>query len=189
MNAITVIEAAPPPATLDAWVAKGRDLVSQRLDVDWKIADWMAEGKDAGHLSQAKFDFLSENLGLAPKRLKDALKAATVFPPALRDSTLSVEHHAAVASLPKDEALPLLKRAAKEHLSVNECREVVTQHRYNTGQRFDDEDTDSTLCTHIVRAWNRATPEARESAFEHFRLAAGQGFKIVDEDEVSDDEG
>lgn len=185
MNAITVIEAAPPPATLDAWVAKGRDLVSQRLDVDWKIADWMAEGKDAGHLSQAKFDFLSENLGLAPKRLKDALKAATVFPPALRDSTLSVEHHAAVASLPKDEALPLLKRAAREHLSVNECREVVTQHRYNTGQRFDDEDTDSTLCTHIVRAWNRATPEARADFADLVKAVRFEG--IIDEDEVHHD--
>ncbi|MFT4056165.1 MAG: hypothetical protein QM681_16800, partial [Novosphingobium sp.] len=180
------IEAAPLPAPLDAWVAKGRDLVSQRLDVDWKIADWMAEGKDAGHLSQAKFDFLSENLGLAPKRLKDALKAATVFPPALRDSTLSVEHHAAVASLPKDEALPLLKRAAREHLSVNECREVVTQHRYSTGARFDDEDTDSTLATLMRRAWNRGTPESRAEAFEDFRIAAANGFAIIDEDETRD---
>jgi hypothetical protein len=184
MNAITIIE-AKPPATLDQWVAKGRALVEQRRDIDWRLADWMAEGKNAGHLSQAKFDFLSENLGLAPKRLKDALKAATVFPPALRDSTLSVEHHAAVASLPKDEALPLLKRAAKEHLSVNECREVVTQHRYQTGQRFDDEDTDSTLCTLIVRAWNRATPEARASFME---LARPAKLGIIDEDEAIHDE-
>jgi len=155
--------------------------------VDWALADWMAEGKSAGHLSQAKFDFLSENLGLAPKRLKDALKAAMTFPPALRDATLSVEHHAAVASLPKDEALPLLKRAAREHLSVNECREVVTQHRYSTGARFDDEDTDSTLATHIRRAWNRATEQARREVYEDFKIAAAHGFCIIDEDEARDD--
>ncbi|KMS59988.1 hypothetical protein V474_07815 [Novosphingobium barchaimii LL02] len=184
MNAITIIEAAPTPATLEDWIAQGRALVAQRLDNDWRIADWMAEGKTAGHLTQAKFDFLQDNLGLAPKRLKDALKAATTFPPALRDSTLSVEHHAAVASLPKDEALPLLKRAAREHLSVNDCREVVTQRRYETGQRFDDEDTDTTLATLIRRAWNRATEQARREAYEDFKIAAGKGFSIIDEDET-----
>ena len=67
MNAITIIEAAPS-AALESWVAKGRALVDQRRDIDWRLADWMAEGKNAGHLSQAKFDFLSEN-----RDLKDSL--------------------------------------------------------------------------------------------------------------------
>ena len=185
MNAITVIK----PDTLSPdqadWIGRGRDLAARRRDVDWAIADWMTEGKDAGYLTQSGFDFLSENLGLAPKRLKDALKAAATFPPALRDTALSVEHHAAVASLPKEEALPLLKRASTEHLPVNELREAVNQYRYRTGQRFDDEDMDSTLCTHIVRAWNRATPEARRSFME---LAETVNFQIIDEDEVNDRE-
>lgn len=185
MNAITIIEAAPVTTTLDQWIDAGRSLVAKRLETDWALADWMAEGKTAGHLTQAKFDFLQDNLGLAPKRLKDALKAATTFPPALRDSTLSVEHHAAVASLPKDEALPLLKRAAREHLSVNDCREVVTQRRYETGANFADEDTDSTLCTHIVRAWNRATPDARRSFLDLQRAAK---LAIIDEDEATHDD-
>jgi len=64
----------------------------------------------------------------------------------------------------------------------------VTQYRYATGQNFADEDTDSTLCTHIVRAWNRATPEAREMAFDLMQIAARSDFTIIDEDEVSDDE-
>ena len=185
MNAITIIEAAPVPATLEDWITQGRSLVAQRLDTDWRIADWMAEGKTAGHLTQAKFDFLQDNLGLAPKRLKDALKAATTFPPALRDSTLSVEHHAAVASLPKDEALPLLKRAAREHLSVNDCREVVTQHRYQTGQRFDDEDVDSTFVTLMTRQWNRSTPAAQELFVELLRANKFRG--IINEDIAHDD--
>jgi hypothetical protein len=182
MNAVVTFEAAP--VALEIWIEQGRSLVRQRLDVDWRIADWMADGKTAGHLSQAKFDFLSENLGLAPKRLKDALKAAVKFPPALRDSSLSVEHHAALASLPRDEALPLLKRASADHLPVNALREYVTQHRYATGQNFADEDTDSTLATHILRAWNRATPDARETAFAMIEIAAAHQFTIIDEDEV-----
>lgn len=181
MNAITVIEAAPMPAGQDEWLSRGRDLATQRLDVDWRLADWMSEGKHAGYINQAGFDFLSENLGLAPKRLKDALKAAEKFPRSLRDASLSVEHHAAIASLPRDEALPLLKRASSEHLPVNALREYVTQRRYDTCQNFADEDTDSTLCTHIVRAWNRATPAARESFLELQEVAS---LGIIDEDEV-----
>lgn len=179
MNAVTIIEAAPI-ATQDEWLDKGRNLFTQRRDVDWQIAGWMVEGKTAGHLCQAKFDFLSDQLGVAPKRLKDALKAAEAFPPALRDINLSVEHHAAIASLPRDEALPLLQRASSEHLPVNALREYVTQRRYETGQNFADEDTDSTLCTHIVRAWNRATPAARQSFLD---LQEVSQLGIIDEDE------
>lgn len=180
MNAVAIIEAAPPAAQ-DQWLDKGRDLFTQRRDVDWQIAGWMVEGKQAGHLCQAKFDFLSEQLGVAPKRLKDALKAAEAFPPALRDINLSVEHHAAIASLPREEALPLLRRASADHLPVNALREFVTQRRYETGQNYHDEDTDSTLATLIVRAWNRATPAARESFME---LAEGARLGVIDEDEV-----
>lgn len=184
MNALTVIIAAPIATPQDAWLDKGRNLFTQRRDVDWQIAGWMVEGKQAGHLCQAKFDFLSEQLGVAPKRLKDALKAAEAFPPALRDPTLSVEHHAAIASLPREEALPLLKRASVDHLPVNALREFVTQRRYETGQNYHDEDTDSTLCTLVLRAWNRATPEARELAFALIQTAAEDGYAVIDEDEV-----
>ena len=185
MNAMTIIEAAPKD-TQAAWVDRGRALADERREVDWRLADWMSEGKEAGYINQAGFDFLSENLGLAPKRLKDALKAALTFPPALRNSALSVEYHAAVASLPKDEALPLLKRASDEHLPLQRLREHVTQRRYETWQNFADEDTDTTLCTLIVRAWNRATPDARESFME---LARPARFGIIDEDEVCNNEG
>lgn len=188
MNAITIIQAVTAPATREQWLDGLKGLLEERRDVDWRIGDALIAGKTAGHLKQTGFDFLSEELGLNRKRVNDAIKAAEVFPPALRVPALSLEHHAAVASLPRDEALPLLKRASIEHLSVNECREVVTQHRYNTGQRFDDEDTDSTLCTHIVRAWNRGTPDARELAFTLLKSAAAQGFTIVDEDEATDAE-
>ncbi len=187
MNAIaTIIPAGSPATTQEEWIDRGRALADQRRDVDWRLGDWMAEGKEAGYLDQSGFDFLSENLGLAPKRLKDALKAATTFPPALRDRTLSVDHYAAVASLPQDEALPLLKRASTDHLPVNALREHVTQRRYETGANFADDDTDSTLATLIRRAWNRGTVQARQDAFEDFKIAAANGFGIIDEDETRD---
>lgn len=146
----------------------------------------MAEGKAAGHLSCLKYNFLSECVGLAPKRLKDALKAAATFPPDRREPTVSVDHHAAIVSPPADQALPLLQRATAERLSVTAMRQAVTQHPFATGERFDDEDTDCTLATMTIRAWNRASPEAREMAFELFKIAAGRGLSVVDEDEAVD---
>lgn len=182
MNAISIIEAAPAVSQTD-WIARGKALAEQRREVDWRLADWMSEGRDAGYITQAGFDFLSGELGLAPKRLKDALKAATVFPPSQRDTSLTIEHHAVVAALPKDEAMSLLSRAAKERAQVQDLKEAVTQWRYSHGHLFEDDDKDTTLCTLIVRAWNRATPEARQSFME---LAANVGTGIIDEDEVND---
>jgi hypothetical protein len=167
-----------------AWMDEGRALADQRRALDWSLADWMEEGKRSGHLSRIKWPFLSESVGMGSKRLKDLLKAATAFPPAERATALSVEHHATIAGLPKDKAAALLERAMAERLAVQSMREAVTQHRYETGERFNDEDTDTSLATMQIRAWNRATPEARAMAFEHFQIAAANGLGIVDEDEA-----
>lgn len=184
MNAIVTIEGAPVAAPQVEWLNRGRDIAHAKVDLEWRMAEWIAEGVREGHAKQLGFDFagLGKELGIAPPRLKAACKAAQTFPPALRDATLSVEHHAALASLPRDQALPLLKRAAQEHLSVNDCREVVTQHRYETGQRFDDEDVDSTFHTLMARQWNRSTPAARELFVESLRAIGFQG--IINEDEA-----
>lgn len=178
---------APSPTNLiGAWMDQGCTLADQRRAIDWSLAVWMEEGKRAGHLACVKWPFLSESIGIPRKVLKDLLRAATAFPPAERTPALSVEHHAIIASLPKDKALPLLERAAAERLTLQAMRECVTQHRFETGERFEDEDTDSSLATVQIRAWNRATPEARALAFEHFQIAAAKGHGIVDEEEATD---
>lgn len=189
MTAIAIIETALAPAP-DEWLSRGRDIAHRKVALEWDMADWIAEGVKAGYDKQLGFDFaaLGQQLGIAPPRLKAAYKAAQQFPPALRAADLSVEIHAVAASLPPDEALPLLKRASAEHLTANDCRAVVQQRRYETGERFDDEDTDTTLATLVLRAWNRATVEARGLAFERLSIAAGSGFGIIDEDEVTDEQ-
>lgn len=185
MNAVAVIEGDLAMTGQDEWLSRGLAIADRKVALEWDMADWIVEGQEAGYI-QGGFDFLGQQLGIAPPRLKAACKAAKQFPPALRDSSVSVEHHAALASLPRDEALPLLQRAAREHLTVNDCREVVTQRRYETGQNFEDDDKDSTLCTLIVRAWNRGTPEARRSFMDLAKAAKGG---IIDEDEANDAEG
>ncbi len=171
---------------LDAWLAEGRMLAQQRRDAEWATADWMAQGKQAGHLDRVRFSLLSERLGITTRKLKDALKAALTFPLEQRQACLSVDHHALIANLPDAEASALLQRAIAERLSIQAAREAVAQHRLATGERFSDDDTDSSLATVQIRAWNRATPEARALAFEHFRISAAKGHGIIDEDEAVD---
>lgn len=174
---------APSPSA--DWEAQGRSLAQARIETDWRLADSLVLSKQGGAFPPGRLDELSKALGIARPRLRDAAKAATRFPPALRVAALSFEHHAALASLPDEEALPLLQRALEEGLSVSAMRQHVTQRRYALGENFADDDIDSTLCTMIVRAWNRATPAAREMALDHFKIAEAHGLSIVDEDETA----
>lgn len=181
----TVFDMTQAPALSVDWEAQGKSLAQARIETDWRLADSLALAKQEGQLPPGRLDELSKTLGIAKPRLRDAAKAATRFPPNLRVAALSFEHHAALASLPDDEALPLLNRALEEGLSVSAMRQHVTQRRYALGENFADDDVDSTLCTLIVRAWNRATPGAREMALDHFKIAEAHGLSIVDEDETA----
>jgi hypothetical protein len=190
MNAITIIEAAPSATPQEDWINRGRDIAHRKVALDWDMAEWIAEGVRDGHAKQLGFNFadLGHELGIKTPHLKAACKVAQTFPPSLRHPDLSVEHHAAIVSLPKEEALPLLVRASREKLQAQDLREIVTQRRYDTLANFEDDDLDGTLATLAIRQWNRCTPEARELAYERFEIAAKHGFTMIDEDEVDDDE-
>jgi len=165
------------------WQCNARELAQRRIAADWQLADSLAQAKRDGNLSPGQTKALSLKLGISAARTKEAIRAATRFPPHLRVSALSFEHHAALSTLADEQALPALELALQEQLPVRAMREVVAQHRYAIGERWDDEDVTSTLCTQVLRAWNRATPEARQMAFDLIEIAAANGFGIIDEDE------
>lgn len=154
-------------ATIDdaktAWLTTGRDLAAQRRNVDWQLGDWLIEGQEKGFLDQTSFDFLSDNLGIAPKRLKTITKAVEAFPAHLRDTALTIEHHAHVADLPRDEQLDLLKQAREAHWNDDDLRKQVISHRANAG-RFDTlsaEEWDDHAMVSLQHAWNRASKKVR----------------------------
>lgn len=170
MNALTVIETTQP---IDAWLDRGRNLAAQRRDVDWQLADWLREGQDQSFIDQTGFDFLSDNLGIAPKRLKDITKAASVFPAHLRDSALSIEHHAAVAALEVQDALPLLNTAKAQHWTPERTRvEAITIRNPEPGTRS-DRDGDG-LLESIIRHWNRLPRAIRVDFAELVASANGE---------------
>lgn len=177
MNALATIEAASPPADFTQWLTTGKDLLHERTALDWRLADWIATGKEQfGH--QAEFDFLADELGIAPKALKTAAKVAIAFPPHMRDASLTYEHHEAVANLPTSDALDVLKTARDEHLDDRETRIEAVKRRAEIEQpSFIDDDWEHHMLMAITRAWNRAKPEVRA---EFLELAAEAELKVID---------
>lgn len=183
MNALAVI-AAETPAAFQTWLDTGRSLVDQRREIDWRLGDWLASGRQQFG-EQAEFDFLAEALGLEPKRLKEAERVALAFPEHLRAQDVPVEVHAYIAALPEDQRLEKLQQASREHWGTKEARAVVTRHRQQTAM-FEDEDSTARLATELFRAWNRMPVEAREYAWPLLERAHADRFGAINEDEVAD---
>lgn len=166
MNALSVIQAASPIGFAD-WLASGRLLLQQRNELDWRLGDWLAEGRETFG-NQAAFDFLADELGIAPKQLKSAVKVATAFPPHMRDTALTFQHHEAVATLPTVEALDVLKSAKTNHLDDRETRIEAVRRKVQIGQTtlLPDDDWDHHALMAITRAWNRAPEHVRGEFLE-----------------------
>ena len=175
MGVISVIEAGAVVAPLNAWIEEGRALAARRRDVDWEIADWMVAGQAQGYIDQAGFDFLSSSLGIAPKRLKDIAKAAIAFPVHLRDSALSIEHHAHVADLPRGEQMELLSQAKREHWSDDDLRKQAITHKVGHGhvQLMSQQDWEHHSLMTLQHAWNNAPPHIRADFLEEANGAKG----------------
>lgn len=173
MNAIVIIENRPD--TFEAWVEQGRSLAERRRSIEWDIGDWIADGRER----------FPEQIQLAlpsvvddEKALKRIEKTVKAFPPHLRDLSLSFDHHAYVADMPRQEALPLLKAAHDEHLNARALRIRAMLRKVETGQilpREEDVEDDALLA--MIRAWNRAPQPAREDFAE---MMADSHFGVID---------
>lgn len=177
MGKLTTLE---PTQDQAAWIDRGRALVRERTEVDWRIADWIGEGRAKEYATQAQFDFLAAELGVAPRALRIAAKVAEAFPPSQRSTALPYDVHAHLATLPADERLPALQRAATEGWTERDAKTAVVEHRHQAAM-FDDEDAETRLAVEIIRAWNRAPVESRRYAFE---LMDAHTFAAIDEDQA-----
>ncbi|GLT02867.1 hypothetical protein GCM10007897_42930 [Sphingobium jiangsuense] len=175
MGEIAITVAPEPPAGFSDWVETGRTLAAKRRNVDWEIADWMGEGQEKGFLTQAGFDFLSERLCIAPKRLKDIAKAAAAFPRHVRDETLSIEHHAHVADLPRPEQMELLSKAKREHWSDDDMRKQAISRKVESGlvQTMTQADYEQHALMSLQHAYNRAPRHIRIEFIEAATEANG----------------
>ncbi len=184
MNELTTITASavglvlPDDLAFDGWVGIGADLAAQRRNTDWLIADWLAAGQER-FADQIEFEFLADTLGIAPKRLKSVAATAAAFPAAVRDASLSVDHHAHVATLPAPDRLAILRRAHVEHWTPEETRIEAIKRKVESGQGnlMVDDDPEYHALMLIVRGWNRADRAVRQQFID---LAAESDLGIID---------
>jgi hypothetical protein len=181
MNALTKIE---PDTAFAAWLDQGRTFLAERRELDWKMADHLAQGIER-FPDQVQLSFLGEQWAIDAKELRRSISVAASFPPALRAPDVPFEVHSQIASLPEDRRLETLKTAAEEHWGAKRAKAEVTLFRQHNAA-FEDEDQETRLGVEILRAWNRAPAEAREYAWELIRVAARKGFASVNEDQISD---
>jgi hypothetical protein len=167
--------ALPETTDYPTWLAEGRRLATSKRHLDWLIGDWINFGRE--HFPD-QIELALADVSDDPRNLKRIEKTARAFPPHLRHADLSFDHHAHVADLPTQEALPLLKEAERDHLPARQLRIRAMLRKVDTGQilpREDDAEDDALMA--LVRAWNRAPRSVRE---EFADMIAESHLSIID---------
>jgi hypothetical protein len=158
------------------WFETYQSLAAARDDANWAIADLIADTRRNGSATTATE--MSKGLDVARVKLSNVVRIATAFPPGKRNARLSFEVHAQLSCLPDDTRFETLELAAAEGWGERQAKAAAVAWKQERAG-FVDEDQEVTLAVHVMRAWNRATPEAREY-FNELRKVAGLG--IIDED-------
>lgn len=172
MNAMTtIIPDAEPPAEamtlvmpkdtpLPEWINVGRSLATRKQNIDWLIGDWIAHGR--AHFPE-QIPLGLDAIGDDPKRISRIEKTVAAFPPHLRMAKLSFEHHAKVADMPMQEALPLLNLAASEKMPASALGTLAMIRKIDIGQNIPrDIDPDYDHILALSRLWNKSPVAARQ---------------------------
>ena len=100
----TIALSMPSDTPFTDWLSIGRNLANQKRNIanqkrniDWLIGDWIAFGLK--HFPE-QINLALEDLADDPQRLKRIERTAQVFPPHLRQPSLTFDHHAYVADMP-----------------------------------------------------------------------------------------
>lgn len=170
----------PVDATPDQFIEFGRNLRHLVETSGFLLGDYALAGRER---FGDQFDLILDEAGLDKKAIAKSAHVAKAFPAALRNKSLSFEHHRAVLKLPRPEQLNLLKQADDQRWKPQKLREAVVQRRYECGDDFPPDEVDSAMLTVIVRAWNRATAKARD---DFLILAKACKGGVIDEEKIYD---
>jgi len=173
----------PADMPITEWVEVGRALFTQRRDIDWLIGDWAGYGL-AQYRGDEQVEMFVQQLGLDPKRAREQARIAQAFPPAQRSTKVEFAVYGEIASVAAEDRLGFIRRAEQEHWTPKAAHHAVVEWKHAQGQLIVDEDDTTREAVEIIRAWNRASPEAREYAFDLME-AVGRG-KAIDESKAYD---
>lgn len=166
----------PADTPLPDWLAMGRSLAVQRRTIDWLIGDWVAFGRT--HFEPVQIEMALGEITADAQVLRRVEKVAKAFPPHLRNQALSFEHHAQVADMSVQDALPLLKQAERENLTAKALRHRAMDRKIETGQILvqDVDSADDKAFSDLCVAWNRASLTVREDFAER---VAESGYRDI----------
>lgn len=158
------------------WLATFHQMSQARDAANWALVDWIgAARQDGTRITAAE---IAKALDLSRVRVCNHVRLADAFPPDRRDLRLSFDVHAHLACLPDETRFETLATAAEDGWGERKARVAAVAFRQERAG-FVDEDQDDAQAVHIMRAWNRASPAAREY-FTGLQEVSGLG--IVDEE-------
>lgn len=163
-------------ARADQFAAAYIALARSRDEVSWALADLMVSARNGG-LSSYSVD-LGERLDVPKVKLRDLARVSLAFPAGKRDLHVSFEAHVHLAGLPEDRRATVLAKAATEGWGERRARKAATDYRQERAG-FEDEDQETSQAVQIMRAWNRASRDAR-AYFAEMQQVVGLG--LVDEE-------
>jgi len=174
LAAIAINPIIPDDLSFSDWLETLKALAGQRRNVDWMLGDWLRIGQER-FPEQIEMELLGGELGMSPKRLKRVVDTSAKFPAHVRDETLSIEHHAYVADLPRDEQLELLTTAKREHWSDDDVRKQVISRKVRLGlvDMLSPDEHDHHCLMQLQHAWNRASQSVRSDFLELANDAKG----------------
>jgi hypothetical protein len=114
----------PPRLPLDTWREIGEELSVLWDASTWWQGDWLLYGQDR---YPDRYQCALENSGLDYQTLRNYAWVARKFPPFRRRPSLSMQHHAEVASLSEEEQDHWLDRAETGRWSRNKLRTYLRE--------------------------------------------------------------
>jgi hypothetical protein len=166
--------------SLAEWDELGRTLIILAKKTGFMLGDWINYGSKA---YGTKYKEALEFTGLAPKTLRNYASVARRVHPTLREPSLGIEHHAAVAGLESQVQKYWLDMAKEHNLTVPRLRKSIQAGRLVTEEEMEDgagnKQTNhvalinrlvrwltSETCKAPVAAWNVVRREAIKRDFE-----------------------
>ncbi len=172
-NEVLATEVLPPtniaPEGFDQWLESGRELYEKRKEIEWSCADWLSTGIEKYPEQMALVLPMLASDQIEQKKLISLARIAASIPASQRCTALTFDHHAHVADLPLEERLSLLNRAEQENWSARATRIFAIERKAALGvsnTTFEDDDFEYIELMAMVRGWNRARQDARESFLE-----------------------
>ena len=121
--------------SLAEWGDLGRTLIPLAKKTGFMLGDWINYGSKA---YGTKYKEALEFNGLVPKTLRNYASVARRVHPTLREPSLGIEHHAAVARLESQEQKYWLDMAKEHNLTVPRLRKSIQAGRLVTEEEMED---------------------------------------------------